>query len=192
MNEQINGLRTDPDLRADRLGRGIHRPTLTEMIEDHLHRTLTLLDRVVLRHNLHPSQRRKRHQTRNGSKRCWVGKWGEQLLGGLGGRVSPVPPPIPGEPSIGLGHDRPVAPGPRWGHERLARTAGHGRTRSAEVDSLRGFVRTFATHAWSYGRHAPRRRLAWGAHGHPDQSGPVARRARPRPHCPWVLTTVEI
>ena len=64
-----------------------------------------------------------------------------------------MPPPIPGEPSIGLGHDRPVAPGPRWGHERLARTAGHGRTRSAEVDSLRGFVRTFAAHAWSYGRH---------------------------------------
>jgi len=42
------GLRADPDLRADRLRRGIHRPILTKMIKNHLHRTLTLLDRKRL------------------------------------------------------------------------------------------------------------------------------------------------
>ena len=50
-------------------GRRIHRPILIEMIQHHLHRTLALLDRVMLRHDLHPSQRRKRHQTRDGSLR---------------------------------------------------------------------------------------------------------------------------
>jgi len=60
-------LRTNPDFRADRPTRGIHRPVLIEVIEHHFHGTLTLLDRVMLRHNLHPSQRRKRHQTRDGS-----------------------------------------------------------------------------------------------------------------------------
>ena len=43
------------------------RPVLIKMIEHHLHRTLALLDRVVLRHDPHPPHRRKRHQTRNGS-----------------------------------------------------------------------------------------------------------------------------
>jgi hypothetical protein len=60
-------LRTDADFRADRLAGGIHRPVLINVIEHHLHRTLTLLHRVMLRHGLHPSHRRKRHQTRNGS-----------------------------------------------------------------------------------------------------------------------------
>jgi len=60
-------LRADPDLRADRPAGGIHRPVLIKVIEHHLHRTLTLLDWVVLGHDQHPSHRRKRHQTRNGS-----------------------------------------------------------------------------------------------------------------------------
>src|SRR3954465_2744978 len=60
-------LRADPDLRADRLAGGIHRPVLIKVIEHHLHRTLTPLDWVVLGHDQHPSHRRKRHQTRNGS-----------------------------------------------------------------------------------------------------------------------------
>jgi hypothetical protein len=34
-----------------------------KMIQHHLHRALTLLDRVMLGHNRHPSHRRKRHQT---------------------------------------------------------------------------------------------------------------------------------
>jgi hypothetical protein len=60
-------LRTNADLRADRLAGGIHRLVLIKMIEHHLHRTLTLIDRVMLGHDLHPSHRRKRHQTRNGT-----------------------------------------------------------------------------------------------------------------------------
>ncbi len=40
-------LRADPDLRADRLAGGIHRPVLIEVIGHHLHRTLALLDWVV-------------------------------------------------------------------------------------------------------------------------------------------------
>ena len=54
---------------SDVLNGGIHRPLLIEVIEHHLHRTLTLLDRVMLGHDLHPSPRRKRHQTRNGSRK---------------------------------------------------------------------------------------------------------------------------
>src|SRR5882757_3186078 len=56
---------------------------LTEMIEDHLHRTLTLLDRVVLRHNLHPSQRRKRHQSRNGSDAVFADTFAAGWVGAL-------------------------------------------------------------------------------------------------------------
>jgi len=59
-------LRADTDLRADRLAGGIHRAVLIEVIEHHLHRTLMLLDWVVLGHDQHPSHRRKRHQTRDG------------------------------------------------------------------------------------------------------------------------------
>ena len=40
---------------------------LTESIKDHPDRSLTLLERVPLRHDMHPSQERKRHQTRDGS-----------------------------------------------------------------------------------------------------------------------------
>ena len=47
---------------SDVLNGGIHRPLLIEVIEHHLHRTLTLLDRVMLGHDLHPSPRRKRHK----------------------------------------------------------------------------------------------------------------------------------
>ena len=61
-------LHTNAGLRADRLAGGIHRPVLTNVIAHHLHRTLTLLDRVMLRHNQHPSHRRRRHQTRDGSR----------------------------------------------------------------------------------------------------------------------------
>ena len=43
------GRRHTPDLRADHLAGGIHRPIFVKMIEHRLHRTLTLLDRVVLR-----------------------------------------------------------------------------------------------------------------------------------------------
>lgn len=64
-----------PGIRADRLARGIHRLILTEMIEHHLNRTLTLLDWLMLGHNRHPSHRRKRHQTRDCSgiaERCLI------------------------------------------------------------------------------------------------------------------------
>ena len=37
--------RTDADLRADRLAGGIHRPILVKVIQHHLHRALTPLDR---------------------------------------------------------------------------------------------------------------------------------------------------
>jgi hypothetical protein len=47
-----------PNLQADQHAGGIHRSILIQMIEHHLHRTLTLLDRVG--HNRHPSHRRKR------------------------------------------------------------------------------------------------------------------------------------
>jgi hypothetical protein len=48
-------------------GRRHTAPVLIKMIEHHFHRTLTLLDRLMLGHDLHPSHRTKRHQTRNGS-----------------------------------------------------------------------------------------------------------------------------
>ena len=47
--------RTDADLRADRRAGGRHRPILAKVIEHHLHRALTLLDRVMLGHRRHPS-----------------------------------------------------------------------------------------------------------------------------------------
>jgi len=59
--------RTDADIRADRLAGGRHRPILAKVIEHHLHRALTPLDRVMLGHRRHPSHTRKRHQTQNGS-----------------------------------------------------------------------------------------------------------------------------
>jgi hypothetical protein len=53
--------------RCPPMARPLIENCLAEMIEDRVHRTLTLLDRMVFRHDLHPSPRRKRHRTRNGS-----------------------------------------------------------------------------------------------------------------------------
>src|SRR3954451_18179112 len=56
-------------LRADRLTGRVDRPVLGEVVEHHLHGSGTLLGLVALGHNPHPSQGRKRHQTRDGSYR---------------------------------------------------------------------------------------------------------------------------
>jgi transposase-like protein len=57
-NENTNAPRIEPPLKR----------ILTMIASGDLHRTLALLDRVVLRHDPHPPHRRKRHQTRNSSK----------------------------------------------------------------------------------------------------------------------------
>ena len=58
---------TDAEFRAYHLACGVDGPIFVEVIEDHLDGSLTPLGRVTPGHDLHPSQKRKRHQTRHGS-----------------------------------------------------------------------------------------------------------------------------
>ncbi len=60
-------LRTDPQLRPQRLGHAPRRAVLIHSINRHPGRAHPLLGGIPLRHDLHPSQERKRHQTRDGS-----------------------------------------------------------------------------------------------------------------------------
>lgn len=59
---------TNTEFRAYHLTCGVDGPIFVEMIEDHPDGSLTLLGWVTLGHDLHPSQKRMRHQTRHGSK----------------------------------------------------------------------------------------------------------------------------
>jgi hypothetical protein len=53
-------------LRTEALGCGLDRRVVLQTIKNHSCRAVTLLARVLLRHEVHPSQKRKRHQTRDG------------------------------------------------------------------------------------------------------------------------------
>lgn len=57
----------DTEFRAYRPACGVDGLVFVEVVEDHPNGSLTLLGRVTLRHDLHPSQERMRHQTRHDS-----------------------------------------------------------------------------------------------------------------------------
>ena len=65
-------LRPDPELGPERVRHRPRRAVLIESIQGHPSRALPLLSGVPVGHDLHPSQERKRHQTRDGSVCQWV------------------------------------------------------------------------------------------------------------------------
>jgi hypothetical protein len=58
----------DTQLWSQRLRGGPHRRVAIELIKNHPGRTLTPVRWLPLRHDLHPSQARKRHEIRDGSR----------------------------------------------------------------------------------------------------------------------------
>jgi hypothetical protein len=52
-------LRTDPKLRAERLGHRPRRAILIQSFQSHTRRALALLSRVPVEHDLHPSQEKE-------------------------------------------------------------------------------------------------------------------------------------
>ena len=84
------------EFRAYHLACGVDGPVFVEVIEDHLDGSLTPLGWVTLGHDLHPSQKGKRHQTRHGSISFPVSNYPEKWIYahnvGYGVRVEPVTP----------------------------------------------------------------------------------------------------
>jgi integrase/recombinase XerC len=101
------------------------------MIEHHLHRTLTLLDWVMVGHDQHPSHRRKRHQTRNGlpiSRPPATAAGSSELTGE---QLAANPMQLVGRPKLG----RPLPKAlPRTAVEALLETVAQDRNSKRQTD----------------------------------------------------------